>query len=101
MEGGTQHTDGQTTKLWLTNLEFAWEGETITEAEEHTREVIEFARSRGLMLCDGHTGRAREREPFESLNYGSDEPLRNMHARSEYENVAGKIASGAGARQHA
>lgn len=101
MEGGTHTEDGTTMKLWFADLTFSWEGENLDEADTKAREVIDFARQQGFNLCEGHTSRAREREPVETMYYGSDEPLRNFKARSEYEDVAGRIASGAGARSHA
>lgn len=97
--GGTGGTGGQ--KTWLMGFQWSWEGMTLEEAREKADQIADFAAELGVNRTAGSVANARERDPIESFEYGSSEPFRNQRALTGHEGVAGAIASGSGARQHA
>lgn len=93
-------TDGGQ-KAWLIGFQWSFEGMSLDEAREKADVIADYATSIGVNRVAGSVGLAREREPVESFEFGSDEPYRNRHAITGHSSVADAIASGAGARQTA
>jgi hypothetical protein len=73
--------DNQGNHVFVTDLQLAWEGESLEAASEKIQAVIECARDQGLWMTDGHTARARERDPVEFISYGGERPYRNHLAQ--------------------
>jgi hypothetical protein len=74
---------------------------TLEDAREKADQIADYAAELGLNRVSGTVANAREREPVETFEYGSQEPYRNQHAITGHSAVADAIASGAGARQTA
>lgn len=70
-------------KKWLHSLTFATEGEEITDQDAKAREVIACAEALGMTLLEGQVDRSRERDPIETLRYGSTHPWRNARAEEQ------------------
>lgn len=69
---------------YLTSLNFCHtEARTIKEAKDQAEEVMAFANERGLSLTHGGTGLVKEKDPIESVEYGSTEVFRNRLAEHQ------------------
>lgn len=79
---GPQGQGGPERKRYLTTLTFA-HGEGTLDMETamtEAREVIGCGERQDLRIIDGRTTVAREREPVEEFNYGSEEVFKNERA---------------------
>lgn len=76
-------------KKWLHSLTFASEGEEITDQDGRMREVIACAEALGMTLLEGSVDRSRERDPIETLRYGSTHPWRNGRAEEQMQQTSG------------
>lgn len=101
MEGGKRTTDDDGAKVWIHAWAWSSTDMTLEDATESSRKLAEYAEELGLTRLEGTVSLAREREPVETFSFGSDVPYRNRHARTGAATVAGAIAEGAGAAQHA
>lgn len=69
-------------KLYVSHLEFSWEGASLEEAEGAAQKIIQCAKEQGMTLIGGSTAVSRERDPVELIHHGG-EPFMNLLAREQ------------------
>lgn len=81
---GPHGAGAQAEPRFITTLTFVHTGDLtqIEEAIDQARGVLGCGEERGMLVLDGRTVLAREREPIMEFNYGSESVYKNDRAKA-------------------